>query len=171
MLISLSTVLSFVKIFHMPLGGSVTLLSMVPVCLISVLYGTRYAVLPCFIYSVIQMATSGIFGWGLTYEVLLGSAFFDYLLPYTLLCLAGIFKSKFKYGVTAGVSFCCVLRFICHFLSGIIFFKCFDYFGGNYYIYSLCYNGLFMLPELILTVFGIFTINKSGLADRLKRIK
>ena len=41
-MIALSVALSLVKLFQMPLGGSVTLLSMLPVCMLSIMYGTRW---------------------------------------------------------------------------------------------------------------------------------
>ena len=52
-----------------------------------------------------------------------------------------------------------VLRFICHFLSGVYVFAStgkiwdgLDFVAENKYIYSLFYNGAYMLPEIVLTV-------------------
>lgn len=155
-LIALSTALSFVKIWQMPLGGAVTLFSLLPVCLISVVYGTKKAFIPCVLYGAIQMLTGGVFGWGLTPAVLIGSIVFDYILAFGSMSLAGVFRSMGEKGIYLGVSAALFLRFLCHFVSGCVFFKCFDYFGGNIYIYSLCYNGGFMLPETALTALGAF---------------
>ncbi len=153
MMIALSTVLSLFKIWEMPLGGAITPFSMLPICLVGVAYGAKYAALPCFLYSVIQMMLSGVFGWGLSVGTLIGAILFDYIFAFSALCLSGMFNSKRELGVISGITISCIVRFLCHFISGCIFFRTFDIFG-NPYIYSLAYNGTFMLPELILTLIG-----------------
>lgn len=168
LMIALSTALSLVKVVQMPLGGSVTLLSMVPMCLVAVLYGTAYAVLPCLLYGFLQIFLGGVFGWGLTPAVLIACIALDYLLAYGSLCLAGVFRNK-KYGVTAGVALACFARFVFHFISGSVLFRSFDVFN-NPYIYSLCYNGLYMLPELVITVIGVVLLCKTGVVDRIKKM-
>lgn len=157
MMIALSTVLSLFKIWEMPLGGSITPLSMLPVCLIGVFYGTKYAIAPCFLYGAIQMFLGGVFGWGLTPAILIGAIVFDYLLAFSVLCLSGVFRKNGEKGIIAGIAISCVARFVCHFFSGCVFFQSFDVFN-NPYIYSLCYNGFYMLPEMILTVTGVFLL-------------
>lgn len=166
-MIALSTVLSFVQFPSLWVyGGSITLLSMVPMCLISVMYGTRYAILPCFIYGAIQMAVSGVFGWGLTPATLIGAIALDYLAAFTVLCLAGIFRSKGFGGIIAGTALAVTARFVCHLLSGVIFFQSLEYFN-NPLIYSAVYNGSFMLPELILTLAGTFVLYKSKAINKI----
>ena len=54
-MIALGTVLSFVPIWQMPLGGTVTLLSMIPIVCLTVLYGMKWGFYSCFIYSVLQL--------------------------------------------------------------------------------------------------------------------
>ena len=130
MMIALSTVLSVLKLWQMPLGGAVTPFSMLPVCLIAVLYGTKYAVIPAFLYGVIQMMLSGVFGWGLTPGILIGVILLDYIFAFTSLCLAGLFRQKKEIGVIMGVSLALFCRFLCHFASGSIFFKTFEVFGN-----------------------------------------
>lgn len=149
-MVALSTVLSLIPIWKMPLGGSITLLSMLPVCSISIIYGVRWAIAPCVIYGAVQMLIDGVFGWGLTPATLAGAIFFDFLIAFGVLCFAGIFRSRGFKGIVFGVAFACFLRFVSHFISGIIFFRSFDVFN-NPYLYSLAYNGTYMLPELIIT--------------------
>lgn len=170
MMIALSTVLSLFKIWEMPLGGAITPLSMLPVCLIGIAYGTKYAIAPCFLYGVIQMMLSGVFGWGLTPWVLIGAIAFDYILAFGALCLAGIFRSKGTVGAVAGITVACIVRFICHFVSGCVFFRSFEIFN-NPYLYSVAYNGTFMLPELILTVVGAVILIKVPVIRKLFNIK
>ena len=176
-LVALSTALSLVKVFEMPLGGSITLFSMLPVCLIGILYGTRYAVIPCLLYGLIQMLIGNPFGWGLTPAVLIGSIFLDYLLAFGVLCTSGIMRNKGKYGLLFGVAIASALRFILHFISGIILwtnFEQFNLFGqafvGKPILYSACYNGFYMLPELIITVIGAFFLEKSGAVKYIKSL-
>lgn len=176
-LVALSTALSFVKVFEMPLGGSITLFSMLPVCLIGILFGTKYAVLPCILYGAIQMFIGNPFGWGLTPVVLIGSIFLDYLIAFGVLCTSGIMKNKGEYGFVGGVVIASVLRFISHFVSGFILwtnFEQFKLFGqafvGKPVLYSLCYNGFYMLPELIITVLGAIALEKSGALKYIKRM-
>ena len=90
-MIALSAVLSLVTIFHMPLGGSVTLFSMLPVCLLSIMFGCRWGFLCAFAYSLTQLALGigEVAGWGLTPAALTGCILFDYLLAFTALGFAG----------------------------------------------------------------------------------
>lgn len=158
-MIALATALSFAKIWEMPLGGAVTLFSMLPMCMLSIMYGVKWSALPCFVYAAIQMAVSGVFGWGLTPAVLVGAILFDYIAPFTLLCLAGVFRKKGFWGIVMGILLVCVVRFAFHFASGCIFFRSYELFN-NPYMWSLAYNGTFMLPELGLTVFGAVALFK-----------
>lgn len=170
MMIALSTVLSLIKVWEMPLGGAITLFSMLPVCLIGVSYGVKYAVIPCFLYGAIQMMLGGVFGWGLTVTTLIGAILFDYLFAFTALCLSGLFKSKGTAGVVSGISVACIVRFSCHFISGCIFFQSFEIFN-NPYLYSVAYNGTFMLPELILTVIGALALIRVPVIKKIFSIK
>lgn len=159
-LVALSTVLSFIKIYQAPLGGAVTLLSMVPICLIGVLYGTAYAIAPCILYGAIQVLQGGVFGWGLTPAVLIAAIMLDYILAYTAMCLSGLWRNRGFWGVVAGTALAVFARFVCHFISGVVLWTSLEYFN-NPYIFSLIYNGAYMLPELILTVFGTFALYKT----------
>lgn len=162
--VALATVLSLVKVFKMPLGGSVTLFSMLPIVMISVLFGLKWGLGSAFVYSLIQFVfglADGILGWGLTPLTLVGVIFLDYILAFTVLGFAGAFAKKGYAGICIGVVMVMVLRFLCHFTSGVIFFANFDQFVvfgaefiGRPILYSVCYNGLYMLPEAILTTAG-----------------
>lgn len=175
-LVALSTVLSLVKVWQMPLGGAITLLSMLPVCMISVLYGVKYAAVPCFLYGAIQMFLDNPFGWGLTPAILVGSIFFDYLFAFGVLCLAGTFRKRGAIGAVCGVALACFARFVSHFISGYVLFANLEQwqafgrlFTGKPALYSVCYNGFYMLPELLFTVIGMFILCKTGAALYIKR--
>lgn len=156
-MIALATVLSIIKVWEMPLGGSITLLSMLPICLLSIIYGVKWGLVSAFVYSVIQLGLSiaSVVSWGLTPAALAGTIILDYILPFTLLGLAGIFKNKGKVGAVIGIVLVMILRFICHFISGVIIFDIWCEWN-SVWLYSLCYNGAYMLPEMIFTSIGAF---------------
>lgn len=161
--IALATGLSMIKVINMPLGGSVTLMSMVPIVFISCALGVKWGIGSAFVYSLIQLglgiSVDGLFAWGLTPACLIGTILLDYIVPFTLLGISGIFAKKGVLHITLGTAFAVILRFLCHFASGYIIFANFEkfvVFGSSFVgrpaLYSICYNGLYMLPELIITV-------------------
>lgn len=161
--VALATALSFIKIFNMPLGGSVTLLSMLPIVMISCMLGLKWGMVSSFVYSLIQLflgiTLDGLLGWGLTPIMLVGTILLDYIVAFSVLGLAGIFSKKGYMGKCLGVVLALVLRFLSHFVSGYVIFtqlEQFELFGEVFInrpiLYSLGYNGLYMLPELVFTV-------------------
>lgn len=168
-MIALAAVLSMVKIWKMPWGGSVTLLSMVPIVIVSLKYGTKWGLFSAFVYSLVQLFLDlgELMSWGLTPAILIGSFAFDYILAYTALGLAGIFGNKSIEKVTAGISLAVFIRFVCHFISGSVLFGEMAWEGWNKFAYSFCYNGAYMLPELILTVIGTIVIYKIPSINKL----
>lgn len=161
-MIALATVLSFVKVYQLPWGGSITLLSMLPIVVYSIKYGVSKGLMVSFLYALIQFGqgiADGLFGWGLTPVMLVTCIFLDYIIAFTVLGLAGIFRKKGLVGNIIGIIISLILRFSCHFLSGVVVFasagKLWEGFStDNTYLYSFLYNGSFMLPEIIFTVIG-----------------
>lgn len=164
-LIALSIVLSLIKIWHNPMGGSVTLLSMLPICVISVRHGCGWGFGASFTCSLFQLAigiaADGVLGWGLTPQMLIGCILFDYIFAFTILGISGAFRYFGEGGIYAGITLAFLLRFASHFTSGYVIFtnlEQWNLFGNTISaspaLYSLCYNALFMLPELILTLTG-----------------
>lgn len=161
--IALAVALSMVKIFKLPLGGSVTLVSMLPICILSFRYGVKWGFFSSFIYSLFQLmlgiTTDGILGWGLTPIMLVGCILFDYIIAFTVLGIAGVFKKKGEAGLYAGLTLAFLLRFASHIVSGYFIFAYLDQweiFGSTFVnkplLYSICYNGTYILPELIITI-------------------
>lgn len=158
-MIALGTVLSLVKLFEMPLGGSVTIASMLPVMLISYFCGVRWGMVSSVIFAAIQLFISlgEVMSWGLSTQAIIGTALLDYILAYSVLGIAGIFRKKdattkqhlirFALGMLLAV----VLRFVFHFFSGIIIFDIWATFKPAW-LYSICYNGGFLLPDLAICV-------------------
>ncbi len=169
--VALATVLSLIKLFKAPLGGSVTLLSMLPIVMISAMLGVKWGLASAFVYSLIQLLFGiifdGLLGWGLTPVMLIGTILFDYIIAFTVLGIAGIFAKKGAAGVALGTALAIALRFVSHFISGYVIFKNleqFELFGKLFanrpILYSIAYNGLYMLPELVFTViFAVIVFN------------
>ena len=162
-LVALSVVLSLIKIWEMPLGGSITLVSMLPVCVISIRHGLKWGLGSAFVFSLFQLffgiTMSGLLGWGLTPVMLIGCMLFDYLVAFTVLGFAGAFRSHGNGGVIGGIVLAIFLRFVSHFISGYVIFKNLDQwtlFGSvlenRPVLYSICYNGFYLLPEMIITI-------------------
>lgn len=165
-MIALATVLSFIRVYKLPWGGSITLLSMLPIVIYSIRHGVAKGLGVAFVFSLIQFVqgiTDGLFGWGLTTASLIGCILFDYILAFTVIGVAGIFRSKGVLGAVAGTAIALLLRFISHFCTGVVIWKSYgalwDGFStDNTYLYSLLYNGSYMLPELIFTCIGAFIL-------------
>ena len=168
--VALATVLSFIKIYELPLGGAITLLSMLPIIIIGSFLGPKWGMASAFLYSLIQLSQGvieGLFGWGLTPLSLVGAIFLDYIMAFSVLGLIGFLKSDKPLAVALGTAAVMVLRFLCHFISGAIIFDIWCEWE-NAWFYSLCYNGSFMLPELIFTTVAVAVIFSISEIKRLK---
>ncbi len=159
MMLALAFVLSFVKIFQLPLGGAVTLFSMVPLCIVSIRLGLGWGLGTAFCYSLLQILQGGVFNWGLSPVMLIGSLAFDFIVAFTSLGLAGVFRRFGKKGAYLGTLLACILRFLSHFTAGVILWANLDKFAafgrtfeGRPVLYSLLYNGAYMLGEIVITM-------------------
>lgn len=156
-LIALSAVLSLITVFKAPYGGSVTAASMVPIIIIGYLYGTKWGISSGFIYSLIQMITGGITPPPtqnvFMYIIVI---LIDYVFAFSVLGLSGLFykvlkKTSFSIPIVGAIVM--LLRFCCHFVSGILIWHVYAPEGMSIALYSLLYNGGYLLPEIIISVF------------------
>lgn len=174
-MVALATVLSYVRLFKLPWGGSVTLLSMLPIVLFSIRRGVKPGMVVSFAYSLLQFGqgiSDGIFGWGLTPVMLIACIVLDYIGAFSVLGLAGLFRKNKLVGWIAGISMAIGLRFVLHFLSGVVIWHSYgelwDGFATeNSVLYSFLYNGCYMLPELIFTLIGAIVLLKAPQSARL----
>lgn len=143
-LIAMGLVLSFVKVYEMPNGGSITAVSMLPVLLIGVRWGLGWGLGSAFVFSLLQFLT-GI------YAITPLALFLDYILAYSVLGLSGVFKGK-TYGLVAASFICGSLRFVVHWISGATVWASTLPAGIPVWYGSLTYNLSYMLPEVALTV-------------------
>ncbi|MBQ5316051.1 MAG: energy-coupled thiamine transporter ThiT [Oscillospiraceae bacterium] len=161
-MVALAVVLSFIRVYKLPWGGSITLLSMLPIVVFSIRRGIGWGLGCSFIFALFQFAQGvgdGLFTWGLTPVMLIACIFLDYLGAFSVLGIAGIFRSKGNTGNIIGTVIAITCRFLFHFLSGVIIWKSYgELWNGfstdNSVLYSLLYNGSYMLPEMIFTTVG-----------------
>ena len=144
MAIALATVTSFIKFAQLPFGGSITLFSMFFVALVGWLYGPKLGLITGLAYGVLQLITGPYIYAPL--QVLL-----DYPLAFGALGLSGFFWRR-KNGLIIGYVVGVIGRYVCHVLSGYIFFAEYAPEGMNPMAYTLGYNLTYILPELIATV-------------------
>ncbi|MDO4329264.1 MAG: energy-coupled thiamine transporter ThiT [Lachnospiraceae bacterium] len=144
MSIALATVTSFIKLASLPFGGSITLFSMLFVSLIGYFYGAKTGLLTGLAYGILQLITGPYIYAPL--QVLL-----DYPLAFGALGLSGFFQHK-KNGLITGYMVGTAGRYICHVISGYVFFAEYAPEGMNPMVYTLGYNLTYILPEVIATV-------------------
>ena len=143
---ALSNVLSMIKLFDMPQGGSVTPASMLPLMLFAYVYGVGPGMTVGAVYGVMQFIIE-------PYFLSVPQMLLDYPIAFAMVGLAGLFsKSENRaLGLTAGVVLGSLGRFVAAVLSGVVFFA--EYAGDqNPWVYSIGYNGAYMLPECIICV-------------------
>jgi thiamine transporter len=150
MFVSLATVLSYIKIFSLPQGGSVTAASMVPILWLALRRGPKVGLFAATLYGVVQFALQPYIYHPV--QVLL-----DYPVAFGLLGVAGFFQKRPYVGICLGI----FGRFFAHFLSGIIFFASYAPEGMNPAVYSAVYNGGYMLVELVISLYVIYLLRAS----------
>ncbi len=142
---ALSLVTSFFKFLELPMGGSVTLFSMFFITLIGYWYGAKIGVITAIAYGLLQFVIDPVFYTPVQMIV-------DYPLAFGALGLSGIFSNK-KNGLIKGYITGVLGRYFFSFLSGLIFFASYaEGYGMSAPIYSLSYNGMYIIPEAIITV-------------------
>ncbi|MBQ0038654.1 MAG: energy-coupled thiamine transporter ThiT [Clostridiales bacterium] len=149
-LLAVAQILSMIKLWEMPWGGSVVL-AMVPIILYAVRWGFARGMLASFVFGVLQFVFDG--GFAIGWQSIIG----DYLLAFTVLGVAGLFRGKkgavFTATLTAGF-----VRFLVHWIVGATIWAEYmpDAFFGmtmkSPWFYSLLYNLAYMLPNILITL-------------------
>lgn len=128
----------------MPMGGSITLLSMLFICLIGYWFGAGYGIIAGVAYGLLQFVID-------PYMVSIPQVLLDYPLAFGALGLSGLFHNK-KYGLQIGYVVGVIGRFVFSTLSGVIFFADYAPEGMNPWVYSIAYQGSYLGVEMILTL-------------------
>lgn len=152
--VALAYVLNLIIVYHLPQGGSITLGSMVPILILALRRGPRIGVFAGSVFGLVQLFLGGY--WFTLIQVLL-----DYPVAFACLGLAGFFKRSPMVGVAVSAA----ARFVCHFVSGVVFF-------GEYappelgpVVYSAVYNGSYMLPEMVISIAVVYLLIKRGVLE------
>ncbi|MER2089333.1 MAG: energy-coupled thiamine transporter ThiT [Sporosarcina sp.] len=141
--------------FSMPQGGSITL-SMLPIIVMAFRWGIIGGMLTGFVSGLLQLMMGG-------YVFNAIQAALDYFVAYTLVGLAGVTlawllnskangnKGSMVAAIVVGTIIGGLLRYLIHFIGGIVFFASYAPEGQPVWIYSLVYNGSYMIPAIILS--------------------
>ena len=164
--LALGTVLMWVsKLIPAPWlqGGSVTLFSMVPIIGVGVMFGTKWGLCTSISYSVIQM----MFGFypppTQTFMSFLLVVLLDYVIAFGVLGLSGLFYRIFKrhrFSIPLSGFIVTFMRYVCHILSGVLIWGVYAEEGQTVLMYSLIYNGTYMIPEILLTTAALAFLSK-----------
>lgn len=153
-MIALAAALYSIKIFTLPQGGSVTLGSMIPILLLALRRGPRVGIVAGAIFSLIVLE--------LDYFVVNPVQFlFDYPLAFGSLGLAGFFRGRPIVGVGVGIG----ARFVCHFISGVVFFGSYAPVGENVFLYSALYNASYLVPELVISAAAMYLLLRRNILN------
>ncbi len=145
MAMALAMVTSMIKVVDMPMGGSVTLFSMLFICLIGYWYGLKGGLMTAVAYGFLQLIVD-------PYIISIPQMLTDYIFAFGALGLSGIF-SKSKYGLIKGYVVGVLGRYFFTFLSGMIFFGSYaSDFNMAAPVYSLVYNGSYLGLEAVVTL-------------------
>ena len=174
-MIALATVLSMFKIWEAPYGGSVTVLSMAPIIILSMRRGVKVGLFAGFVHSLIQLLLGlNNVAYVPTMSGIIICILTDYILPFTLLGLGGCFRGiKFTRNENAnlfisaalGALLVTALRYLSHIVSGAVIWYALDLewyaddpthivFQYGAWMFSAIYNGGYMIPEIITTTVG-----------------
>lgn len=154
-LVAMAQILAYVKLMEFPNGGSLTP-AMFPIIFFAVRWGTSSGLMAGFTFGLLQLIFDGAYAWGWQ------SMLLDYLIAFTPLGLAGLFKGK-SWGIFVGTIVGCAGRFVVHYISGVTIYKILaptEIFGFTFVsaeLYSLVYNASYMVPNTILAL-GIATM-------------
>lgn len=147
--VALAFVLGLIKVFQMPLGGSISL-EMVPLILLALRQGPVVGVTAGAVYGILQLIVSPF----IVHPV---QVIFDYPLPFAALGLAGLFHPTVR-GAVIGTLVAVAARFVCHFVSGVVFFASYAPAGWNPFIYSAAYNLAYLVPSAVIAIIAVIVL-------------
>ena len=161
---ALAIVTAEIKFTRLPMGGSITLFSMLFIVLIGYWYGLKAGLMTGFAYGLLQFLMDPVF-----YSPV--QLLIDYPLAFGALGLSGVFSEK-KYGLLKGYILGVIGRYVFAVISGVVFFGHYAPEGTPAIIYSLTYNATYIVPEAIATIviISIPAVNKAMAYVRTKAV-
>jgi thiamine transporter len=173
--IAMSFVLSFIKIYELPYGGSITLASFVPLIIYAYSFGFIKGLIAGLLYGLLQFIQG-------PYFINVFQFILDYLLAFMSISVAGIFGTLIKnrkISLITGTIAVGITRLINHVLAGIIFYSAVgsraeilpsiisDINALPAFVYSLTYNSLFIIPDIIICILVVFFLLKNEAFNNL----
>ena len=144
--LALAFVLSYVRLYKLPQGGSITAASMLPIFMFAYAYGVGPGFGVGFAYGLLQFIQEGYFEHPV--ELLLA-----YPLAFAMLGLAAVArKLPDEWAMIPGIALGTFGRFVCAFIAGVVFFGMYAPEGQNVLVYSAVYNGFYLIPEAIICI-------------------
>ncbi|NLZ24929.1 MAG: energy-coupled thiamine transporter ThiT [Clostridiales bacterium] len=151
--ITISFALSYIRFFELPLGGSVTFASLVPLMVYSYMFGVRKGVLAGFVYGLLQFIQAPWFVHPVQFLL-------DYPIAFMAIGLSGLIKetgaikkypaAQFAIGGLIGVT----LRYLSHVISGIFVWGSGDPENYGAVAWSFLYNSFALADFAIALVAG-----------------
>lgn len=160
--IALATVLSNIKLFKFPTGGSITLLSMLIISLPGYWFGLGVGLITGVAYGVLQLLIDPYVLFPLQLVV-------DYILAFGAFGLSGLFSNA-RYGLVKGYVAAVLGRYIFATISGWIFFGEYAWEGWNPLAYSLVYNAIYIFAEAAVTIIILFLPPVKDAMARVKKL-
>lgn len=176
----LALLCQYIPFLNQAFGGGFTICSMLPLVIVAYMFGTRWGLFAGFVYAVLQalMGHSTVMAlftpsdesyMGILSAILI--VLIDYIIAYTVLGFGGIFRGKLgkTRALCLGAVVALSLRYLAHIVSGAIFYgQWAEWFfsemgafgegvlstfsgGALALVYSIVYNGMYMIPEIVLT--------------------
>ena len=165
-MLALAAILSILPILELPYGGSITVCSMLPICIIAYRYGVAWGMFTGTVYGILQMflGLKNVL-WFSTPLSVIAVIVLDYLLAFAVMGLAGAFRRHCKQApaMMLGTLLACVARYLSHFVAGITVWKGFSIPDEAAVLYSFAYNATYMLPETVVLLAGLALI--AGMLD------
>ncbi len=160
---ALAFITSYIKIWNMPWGGSVTLCSMLFIVLVANWYGAGTGIFVGLAYGILQFIQE-------PYVLSFFQVCCDYILAFAALGVAGFFAKK-KHGLLKGYIAAVLARGAFHALGGYLYWM--DYMPENFpqalkSVYPIAYNYSYLLAEAVIT---IVLISIPAVAKGLNRVK
>ena len=185
--VALSFALSYVKLFELPYGGSITLFSMLPVMLFAYVYGIKKGLLVGLLYGMLQAIQD-------PFIVHPAQFLLDYPIAFAMLGFAGSLthfnvlsnKPRLKFTITAIIAG--VLRWVSHVFSGVFAFGAYTldaiYKGkgifsvlspassnmANFWLYSTIYNAYVFIDVLLVIIVGIVLFSSKAFVKQVEQI-
>ena len=200
----LAVVCALIPFLNLPFGGGFTVASMLPIVIVSYMYGVKWGFFTAFTYSVIQILMDLSLGTNASTILALFTPssddymglfaaiailVLDYLVAYTVLGLGGIFRDSMENKTAAlclGSVVAISARYLVHIVSGYIFYGAWaEWFfsqegfyaigesilatfsgQGLAIVYSIFYNGLYMIPEIVITAIVAVIVSRLPVVEK-----